>query len=89
MSETRLERGAVGCLGSSREVRKVPSVARESTLHCKLNSQLPGAAMRSILSAGPEIDNGNPGVYDGRRHVARDASHACRRPGTQRRIRKA
>ena len=36
-----------------------PSVARESTLHCKLNSQLGWAGVRSILAVGPEIDNGN------------------------------
>jgi hypothetical protein len=29
-----------------------PSVARESTLHCKLDSQLYGAAVRSIYWAG-------------------------------------
>jgi hypothetical protein len=39
-----------------------PSVARESTLHCKLNSQLHRAGVRSILSVGPEIDNENPGL---------------------------
>ena len=58
-------------LGSSREVRMAPSVARESTLHCKLNSQLYGAAVRSILSVGPEIDNGNPGSKGTRRFPAK------------------
>jgi hypothetical protein len=29
-----------------------PSVARESTLHCKLDSQLHGAAVRSIFWVG-------------------------------------
>jgi hypothetical protein len=53
--------GRLRPLGSSREVRMAPSVARESTLQRKLNSQLHGAAVRSILSVGPEIDNGNPG----------------------------
>jgi hypothetical protein len=39
-----------------------PSVARESTLHCKLNSQLHWAGVRSILAVGPEIDSGNLGI---------------------------
>jgi len=53
--------GRLRPLGSSREARMASSVARESTLHCKLNSQLHWAKLRSILSVGPEIDNGNPG----------------------------
>jgi len=39
-------------LGFSREARMAPSVARESTLHCKLDSQLHGAAVRSIFWVG-------------------------------------
>jgi hypothetical protein len=38
-----------------------PSVARESTLHCKPDSQLHSAAVRRMLSVGPEVDNGNSG----------------------------
>jgi len=40
--------GRLGPLGFSREARMAPSVARESTLHCKLDSQVHGAAVRSI-----------------------------------------
>jgi hypothetical protein len=39
-------------LGFSRETRMAPSVARESTLHCKLDSPLHWAAVRSTFWVG-------------------------------------
>ncbi len=39
-------------LGVSREARMAPSVARESTLHCKLDLQLHWSLVRSIFWAG-------------------------------------
>jgi hypothetical protein len=44
--------GRLRPLGFSPEARMAPSVARESTLHCKLDSQLHWAAVRSIYWAG-------------------------------------
>ena len=44
--------GRLRPLGFSREARMAPSVARESTLHCKLESQLKWAAVRSIFWVG-------------------------------------
>jgi hypothetical protein len=45
-------RSFVRPMGFSREGRMVPSVARESTLHCKPDSQLHWAAVRSIFWVG-------------------------------------
>ena len=44
--------GGLRPLGFSREARMAPSVARESTLHCKLDSPLHWAAVRSIFWVG-------------------------------------
>ena len=44
--------GRLRPLGFSREARMAPSVARESTLHCKLDSQLHWAAVRSTFWVG-------------------------------------
>ena len=61
MPETWLERGPLPFLGFWREPRMAPSVARESTLHCKLYSPLHGAAVRSTLWVGGEWIMETPG----------------------------
>jgi len=43
--------GRLRPLGFSREARMAPSVARESPLHCKLESQLKWAAVRNIFGS--------------------------------------
>ena len=48
-------------LGFSREARMAPSVARKSTLHCKLDSQSHWAAVRSIFLGGRKADKGASG----------------------------
>ena len=52
MSETRVERGALASFGVLARGTNGPSVARESTLHCKLDSQLHWVAVRGIFWVG-------------------------------------
>ena len=41
-----------------------PFMTRQNTRRCKSDFQLRRATVRYILSAAPEIDNGNPGQYE-------------------------
>ena len=53
--------GSVSGFGVLGRGKMAPSVARGRTWKCKSDFQLSSAAIRYILWAGPEIDNGNPG----------------------------
>ena len=61
VSETRAKEGRLRPSGFSRKARMAPSVAREGTSHCNLDSQLHGGDGQEYLLGRWKVDNGNSG----------------------------